>query len=421
MARAALTALPAAAPEARLALACVTALFFGWGFICANNDPLIAAVQRVFGLSYTAALCTQIASFGAFAIVSLPAAALLARWGTMRTIWVALAVMIAGCLVIQLCRWVPDFAVVLAAIFVVASGVTALQVAANPLAAALGPPERSHYRLTLAHSFNSLGMVCGVHFGARFVLAGEAFRPGKASSGAEGVTAITQAYLVLAGLLVLLAVLTVLARRTIAAAAVPEAPSAGGALAALRSRWARYGALGIALYVGAEVSIGSTLILFLSQPGTLALPMAEAGALVANLYWGGALVGRFLGSWALRFVPAPRLLMLAGAAATLLCAAALALPGPAAGWCLLAVGLCNSIMFPTIFGLTLDRSGVPASATSGLLVLAIGGGAVLPLLTGRIADMAGLGLAFGVPMIAYLYIAGFALACMRRVSPDRPR
>ena len=410
-------ALRAPGEPSRFAFASVTALFFGWGFICANNDPLIAAVQRVFGLSYTEALLTQIASFLAFAIVSLPAAALFARLGAIRTIWAALATMAAGCLVIQLCRWLPDFLVVLAAIFVLASGVTTLQVAANPLAAALGPPERSHFRLTLAHSFNALGMVCGVHFGARFVLAGEAFRPGAVPAQAEGIAAITQAYLVLAALLAGLAALILLARRTIASAAIAEGqPSPEGALAALRSRWALLGAVAIALYVGAEISIGSTLILFLSQPDTLALPMSDAGALVANLYWGGALAGRFLGSWALRRVPAPRLLALAGAGAAALCGASLLLPGPAGAWCLLAVGFCNSIMFPTIFGLTLQRSDAPPSATSGLLCMAIGGGAVLPLLTGRIADVAGLGLAFGVPMLAYLCIAGFALACAR-ISP----
>ena len=413
MAQAALSA-----PPARFAFASVTALFFGWGFICANNDPLIAAARRVFGLSYTEALLTQIASFLAFALLSLPAASLLARAGAVQTIWLALAGMAAGCLAMQGIRWLPDFALVLGAIFVLASGVTLLQVAANPLAAALGPPEHSHYRLTLAHSFNALGVVCGVHFGARFVLAGPVFQSAapirSSAERAAGIEAMAQAYLVMALLLAGLALLSLLARRAIAAAHIPEPPAAGGALAALRSRWALLGALGIALYVGAEVTIGSTLILYLSQADTLGLPLDAAGARVANLYWGGALAGRFLGSWLLRFVPAPRLLALAGAAAAALCLASLALPGPAGAWCLLAVGLCNSIMFPTIFALTLERSGAPAAATSGLLILAVGPGAALPLLAGGIADAAGLGWAFAVPALAYLYILGFARAAGRQ-------
>ena len=335
----------------------------------------------------------------------------------MRTILAGLAVMAGGCLTMQGMGRLPDFAVVLAAIFVLASGVTLLQVAANPLAAALGPPERSHYRLTLAHSFNALGVVCGVHFGARFVLAGAVFHsPEPLRSAAErsaGIAAMMQAYLVMALLVAGLAVLAIAARRAIAAAAMPEPPAAGGAFAALCSRWALRGALGIALYVGAEVTIGSTLILYLSQAHTLGLPLDVAGAWVANLYWGGALVGRFVGSWLLRFVPAPRLLLLAGLAAAALCLASLALPGRSGAWCLLAVGLCNSIMFPTIFALTLERSGAPAAATSGLLVLAVGPGAALPLIAGGVADTAGLGWAFAVPALAYLYVAGFAWAARR--------
>ncbi len=419
MARIALSDAPAA--PSRFAFAGVTALFFGWGFICANNDPLLAAARRIFGLSYTGALSTQIASFLAFTLAALPAAALLARIGALRTIWVGLAGTAAGCLVIQLARWLPDFAVVFAAIFVLASGVTVLQVAANPLAAALGPPERSHFRLTLAHSFNALGVVCGVHFGARFVLAAPAFQENASSAAtATGVETIGSAYLIFAALLAGLAAITMLARRAIASTEIPAPPGAGGAFAALRSRWALAGAVAIALYVGAEVSIGSTLILYLSAPGALGVPLAEAGAIVANLYWGGALAGRFIGSALLRIVPAARLLALAGIAAAALCGASLLLPGAAGAWCLLAIGLFNSIMFPTIFGLTLERAEAPPAATSGLLCLAIGPGAVLPLLAGALADRAGLGWAFGAPLLGYLWIAGFARMALRAERTPLP-
>jgi FHS family L-fucose permease-like MFS transporter len=329
-----------------------------------------------------------------------------------RTIAAALAAMVAGCLVIQALAWVPAFALVLAGLFLIAGGVTILQVAANPLAAALGPPERSHFRLTLAHSFNSLGVVLGVHFGAGFILDGDVFRSTaplqSAGERALGIVAVTQAFLIIGALIAVLALLVVLARRTLGSAAAPVAVPSGGVIEALRSRWAVAGAVGIAVYVGAEVSIGSVLILFLAMPGVFDLPFAEAGAWVANLYWGGALAGRFLGSWALRFVPAPRLLAGAAATAAALCGAALVLPGAIGGSCLLAIGLFNSIMFPTIFASTLERSSASPEATSGLLCLAIGAGAVLPLLVGRIADTAGLEWTFVVPMLAYLYVLALA-------------
>lgn len=412
MARAALreAAGKAGAPPL-FALAGVIALFFGWGFISANNDPLIAAVRGLLGLGYTQALLIQIASFAAFFLMSLPAAALVARLGPARAIGLALAGMIAGCLAMQAVRVLPVFAMVLAAIFMLASGITALQVVANPLVAALGAPKHRPARLTLAHSFNALGVVCGVHFGARAML-GEA-----PDASAAGFAAIADAYLAMALLIACLGVLILAARRAIAAAplSVPPSSAATSALAALRSRWALLGAVGIALYVGAEVTIGTMLILYLAQPDTLGLPLDVAGARVATFYWGGALVGRFVGSGLLRVVPAPRLLAVAGLAAAGLCLAALVLPGTAGARGLLAVGLCNAIMFPTIFALSLERSSAGDAATSGLLVLAIGPGAALPLLAGGMADMAGLVWAFAVPVAAYLYIAGFALA-----RPSRP-
>ena len=387
-------------PRTAAAFAAVTALFFAIGFVCANNDPLLAALRQIFALSYTEALLTQIAFFVAFATMSLPAAALLARIGTVRAMLAGLGAMLAGCLLIQATRWVPLFPLVLAGLFVLASGIVALQVAGNPLSAALGPPGRSHFRLTLTHSFNALGVVCGVHFGAQAMLGG--------GGGFDGTGSITRAYLVIALLVLGMAALVLLVRAPIAAAAVPDRAAPGRATDALRSRWALAGAGGIALYVGAEVSIGSMLILFLSSPGALALPLADAGAYVANLYWGGALAGRFLGSWALTRIRAGRLLALAASAAAALCGLSLVLPGAIGAWCLLAVGLFNSIMFPTIFSLTLERSEAPPAATSGLLCLAIGGGAVVPLLVGQIADRAGIGWGFGVPMLAYLYILAFA-------------
>jgi FHS family L-fucose permease-like MFS transporter len=392
-------------------------LFFAWGFICANNDPLIAALRRVFDLSYTEALFTQIMFFAAFGTVSLPAAALLARAGPVRTILIALAAMIIGCLAIQLTAWVPAFPVVLASLFVLATGIVMLQVAANPLAAALGPPEHSHFRLTLAQSFNSLGVIAGVYFGAHAMLGATVFQ-GSApirtdAARMAGLAAIQHAFLTIALLILLLAGALWFARHAIAAAAPPP-EARPRILDALRSRWALAGAGGIALYVGAEVSIGSMMIGFLASPRTLGLPLATAGLYLANLYWGGALAGRFIGSWLLTRLPAARLLAIAALSAASLCAATLLVPGPVAAWCALAVGVCNSIMFPTVFSLTLERSTATPSATSGLLCVAIAGGAVVPLLTGQTADRAGLNWMLAAPLAAYVAILAFAVVAARR-------
>jgi MFS transporter, FHS family, L-fucose permease len=230
-----------------------------------------------------------------------------------------------------------------------------------------------------------------------------------------GIAAVNRAFLIIAALVAGLALLVLLARRQIMAAPVEESRPAPLA-DALRSRSALLGAGGIAFYVGAEVAIGSMLILYLASPGVLDLSLADAGAHVANFYWGGALVGRFVGSWALRHFSAPTLLAGAAAAALALCASALILPGPIAAWCLLAVGLFNSVMFPAIFSLTLERSEASASATSGLLCLAIGGGALLPLFAGQLADHFGVRWSFAVVLAAYVYILVFAV-----MGPAAPR
>jgi FHS family L-fucose permease-like MFS transporter len=185
----------------------------------------------------------------------------------------------------------------------------------------------------------------------------------------------------------------------------------------LRSRWAIFGAVAIGLYVGAEVSIGSIMINFLNQPQVLGLPLEDAGAYLANFYWGGALVGRLVGTLLLTRVRATRLLATCGVIAALLCVAVLAGSGPVSGYAALAIGLFNSIMFPTIFTITLERSGVSQSSTSGLLCLAIFGGAVLPLAVGAMADRFGLAVSFAVPLAAYAFIALFALAARESAAP----
>lgn len=397
----------------------VTMLFFAWGFICSNNDPLIVALRAAFQLNYTEGLLTQLVFFLANGLIALPAASLGNRIGPVRTIIAALGLMVAGCLLVRLAASHDSYAPILTALFVLAIGITTLQVAANPLAAALGPQRTSHFRLNFAQTFNSLGVVLGVHYGSWLMLGDGVMtaRQGRLSTPAEraeALGAVSHAFGIMAVLLVVVATFVLVQRRRIevAAAAIERQPDAS-VLDALKSRWALSGAGAIALYVGAEVSIGSIMINFLHQPGVLGLPLDEGGRYLANLYWGGALVGRLIGSAALTRVAAPRLLLGCGVCAASLCLVVLLGSGPAAGFAALSVGLFNSIMFPTIFSLTLERSGVSQSSTSGLLCLAIVGGAALPLLVGLLADTISLAAAFAVPALAYLAIAGFALAAAR--------
>jgi len=420
--------MPSTKRDLTAALAAVTTLFFAWGFITAMIDPLIPSVRAIFSLTYAQSMLTQFAFFLAYGVVSLPAAALVARLGYSRSVICALLAMIAGCLIVPLATQVDHYELVLLALFVIAGGITVLQVAANPLAAALGAPERSHLRLTLSQAFNSLGTVIGPYLGATLMLRGGLFTT---SSGAiagtvdaatlrsESLRNIDTSFLLIAGLIAALALFIWSFRRRLAIAN-PPAQAQDSVTGALRSRWAVLGAGAIFLYVGAEVSVGSNLINFLHQSDVLAVTQERAGKLV-SVYWLGAMVGRFAGSALLARFRAVRLLSVNAFVAAVLCLAVSQGAGVFSAGCALAIGLFNSIMFPNIFTLTLERSTASPAATSGLLCMAIVGGAVLPPTTGLIADSitgsAGLHAAFLLPMVAYALICGFAVTAARaRVS-----
>jgi MFS transporter, FHS family, L-fucose permease len=399
-----------------VAFAYVTTLFFAWGFVTSVIDPLVASVKAVFHLNYTEAMLTQFAWFIAYGVASLPAAAILSRLGYSRAILAALGAMLVGCLLIPAATALDLYPGVLAALFVIASGVTLLQVAANPLSAALGKPERSHFRLTLSQAFNSLGTVLGPRLGAGVMLAGGVFAAGAATdhavSRAQSLHAIDLAFLIVGAFFLAVGALIWSARKRIDAAAPDKSAIAGAPWAAFRSGWALFGALAIFLYVGSEVSIGSMLTNFLHD-NVAGLTMQSAGEMV-SFYWGGAMVGRFVGSALLTRAPASVLLSIAALCAAALCLAVTQLGGGVGAYVALTIGLFNSIMFPVIFTLTLERSSAPASATSGLLCMAIVGGAALPVISGKIADLAGtLTPAFYVPMAGYIGVSLFALAAAR--------
>jgi FHS family L-fucose permease-like MFS transporter len=399
--------------------ATVTTLFFMWGFITVSIDPLIAALKAIFELSYAQAMLTQFAFFMAYFIVSLPAAALIARLGNSKSIIFALGVMVLGCLIVPLATTFDTYSLVLVALFVIASGITILQVVANPLAAALGRPERSHFRLTFSQTFNSLGTFLAPKLVAPIILAGGIFA---VTHGAaitpelrdETFRKIDSVFFMIAGALVLLALFIFVFRRLLDVTKPVDEGQRPSIATAFESRWANFGAAAIFLYVGAEVSIGSAMTNFLHEPDMLNISMEDAGKMV-SYYWGGAMVGRLIGSLLLFLVKqrAPWLLAGFAAVATCLCLAVSQLHGVDSAYLALSIGLFNSIMFPVIFTATLERSTAAPAATSGLLCLAIVGGAILPFIYGLIADAAGLHTAYFLPAAAYLLIVVFAVAATK--------
>jgi FHS family L-fucose permease-like MFS transporter len=282
------------------------------------------------------------------------------------------------------------------ALFVIASGITILQVVANPLAAALGPPERSHFRLSFSQAFNSFGTWLAPRLVSGVILAGGIFAVTHGAEitpelRAESFRKIDSVFLAIAGALVLLALFIFVFRKLLDVTKPVDEGQRPSVATALKSPWAVFGSVAIFLYVGAEVAIGSAMTNFLHEPDMLNIPLEEAGKMV-SYYWGGAMVGRLIGS-ALLFVVkqrAPWLLAAFALGASLLCLAVTQLHGPTAAYLALSIGLFNSIMFPVIFTSTLERSTAAPAATSGLLCLAIVGGAILPYVYGLIADAAGL-------------------------------
>ncbi len=425
-----------------LAFAAVTTLFFAWGFITSLVDPLVAAVKGIFTLSNFQAQASAFAFFFAYFVVSLPAAALVARLKAVPSILLALCTMIAGCLLMLAAANLANYWLVLLGLFTLASGITVLQVAANPLAAALGDPKGSHFRLVLSQTFNSFGTFLGPLLGAHLFLQGVEVKPGTivtAEVRAQALAGIDSAYFWLCGLIAALAVFFFLSRKVVTQAA-PAPASASGLLSGFSSRWALFGAGAIFLYVGAEVSIGTQMALFLNDnsiwgqsdapfgvpllgslmgsDGIHGVSLQEAGKAVA-FYWGGAMVGRAIGSVLLTRFRADRLLALFTGIAAAMCYYVFAVGGVSAGFVALAIGLFNSIMFPVIFTLTLERSTASEESTSGLLCTAIVGGALLPLLVGKVADLHGYAFALVVPAVCYVVLCGFALAAGR--APVRRR
>ncbi|MDD1451397.1 sugar MFS transporter [Sphingomonas sp. H160509] len=399
----------------------VIGLFFIWGGATSLNDILIPKLKGLFSLTYTEVMLTQFAFFMAYFIVSVPAGTLVARIGYVRGLVVGLAVMALGAVLFWPAAGSGTYWSFLIALFVLAGGITILQVAANPLIAGLGDPAGASSRLTFAQAFNSLGTTIAPYIGAQLIL-GSAAKVDPATISASALPAFRAAeseivahiYLGIAVVLAVIAVIFWTQRKTLRSER-PDEVGFRDSLRLLRVPRVRFGVIALFAYVGAEVSIGSVLVNYLEQPSTLALSAQSAGERL-SFYWGGAMVGRFIGSWLLnRIAPGRLLAVFAGIAAALVLTSIVS-TGGVAGWTLIAVGLFNSIMFPTVFSLSLEGLGRKTAEGSGLLCMAIVGGAIVPLITGSIADASTIATALIVPVICYGLIVAFGLSASRKVA-----
>jgi FHS family L-fucose permease-like MFS transporter len=410
-------------PSYLVPLSVLTTLFFMWGGLTSLNDVLIPHLKGIFSLNYFQAMLVQFCFFGAYGLMSIPAGRFVKSIGFQKGIIVGLGGAALGCLMFYPAAAVRSYGVFLFAFFVLATGIVILQVAANPFVAVLGKPETASSRLTLTQAFNSLATWAFPTFIGPIILAvaglsaAELAKLTPAAQQAQEAQAVQLPYV---GLALALALLSVVVWRsklpkvdTSGTASTTDAAGAEGALPDRGSAW-RYrhlvlGAVAIFVYVGAEVAIGSLLVNYFKEPYTLGLAEAQGSKLMAR-YWLCAMIGRFIGSLFLlrRFKPGKVLAACAVIAAALAVTSALT-TGWTAVLTIIAVGLVNSVMFPTIFTLAIDGLGRHTEQGSGVLCAAIVGGAFIPALQGVFADKVGLHISFALPAICYLYIAWYGL------------
>ena len=398
-------------------LTIVTALFFMWGFLTCLNDILVPHLKSIFDLSYTRVMLIQFSFFSAYFLFSLPWSRFVNRIGYQRTMVVGLLIMACGSFLFLPASSAASFPLFLAALLILATGINGLQVAANPYVDLLGKPETASSRLDLTQAFNSLGTTIAPKIGGLLILSAaplavaqlnllapqnlQAYRVQQAAS-------VRLPYTVIGVALIILAIL-------IGVSKLPriETSVSGAGDRVDDSVWKHpnllLGAIGVFTYVGAEVSVGSFLVNYFASPEIANLSARTAAGFV-SFYWAGSMIGRFLGAPLLRRTKPRSMLAICAVVAAGLVSTSMASDGRAAMWSILAVGLFNSIMFPTIFSLGVAELGPLTGNGSGILNMAIVGGAVLPLIQGAIADRIGIHHAFFVPVICYLYILFYALS-----------
>jgi len=394
-------------------MAMVSTLFFAWGFLTVLNDILIPHLKNVFDLNYAEVMLVQFAFFSSYFVFSMPSGKLVEWIGYKRSMVAGLLTMAAGALLFVPAASILSFPLFLAALIVLAAGMTILQTSANPYVAILGPPQTASSRLNLTQGFNSLGTFLAPRFGSWLIL-GAAVAPATAAAmsaaqlhayRAQQAASVKLPYVGLGLALIVLAVV-------VAAFRLPVIAYAEAHDGMEDSIWRHprlvLGALAIFLYVGAEVAIGSLMTNYFNQRETGNLPI-PAAARYLQYYWGGAMIGRFIGALLLQRLRTRKLLGVCAAAAAALTAVSILTFGHVAMWSLILVGLFNSIMFPSIFTLAIAGLGPLTGKASGLLVAAIVGGAVIPELQGVLSDHIGVHHAFVLPALCYVYIVFYAL------------
>jgi FHS family L-fucose permease-like MFS transporter len=412
------------------AMSIATMLFFMWGFLTCLNDILIPHLKAIFDLNYAQALLVQFCFFSSYAIFALPSGKLVEWRGYKGTMVIGLLVMAAGAFLFLPAAAAASFGLFLSALVILAAGITSLQVAANPYVANLGPPETSAARLNLAQAFNSFGTFVAPFFGGALILGTTSIPQEKLNSFSAGALQLYRAeqassvrlpYVGIGLMLVLLAISFAVLKMPTMDFTRDIRPGELDSGATSDSVWKHpvllAGALGIFVYVGAEVSIGSFLVNYFGLPDIAAFPERTAARYV-SLYWGGAMVGRFIGSWLLTKVRTSTVLGTAAVVACGLVATSILAHGHTAMWTILAVGLFNSVMFPSIFTVGLSGLGPLTSKGSSLMVAAIVGGALIPLAEGHLADAVGVQHAFVIPAVCYIYIALFGYLGGRRAERE---
>lgn len=386
-------------PAHPVSLAWLTSLFFLWGFITCLNDILIPHLKNSFDLNYSQAMLVQFCFFGAYFLVSIPAGKLVEKIGFQRGIVVGLLIAGAGCALFYPAASIHTYSLFLGALFVLAAGITILQVSANPYVAKLGKPETASSRLTMTQAFNSLGTTIAPFFGALLIL------DSAAESVTKDATSVQLPYLMLAASFVVLAIVfAVLSLPKIEQTQDTEMAEKSGLFDALKEKRLALGVIAIFVYVGAEVAIGSFMVNFMMESHIGNMTEAQAASYLAY-YWGGAMVGRFAGALIMQKISGAKVLFVHAIVAMILIAIAVSSSGSVAMWSLILVGLCNSVMFPTIFSLAVGNLGHKTASGSGLLCLAIVGGAIIPLFQGMLADQVGIQLSLILPILCYGYIA----------------
>jgi FHS family L-fucose permease-like MFS transporter len=384
----------------------VAVLFFIFGFITNLNMALVPHLRSIFDLPYAWAMLAESAFFLAYFVFSSPTSKLIETIGYKRTMVVSLFIQVVGCLLFVPAAKMVSFPLFLTAVFIVGAGVTALQTAANPYVAILGPEHSAPVRLTLAQALNSVGGTIAPLVAGAYILTD----PASTATKAAVANTVRGPYIAIAAGLLMLGVAVAYMHLPHVSQTQEFRPAKEGDPILGRSIWGYrhtvLGAVGIFLYVGVEVGLASIAVNYFKTQG---VDSAKTASFLVSLYWGGALVGRLLGSWVLTKIKSGRLLGGFGFAAALFVLISMFSTGQVAIWAIVICGFFNSIMFPNIFALGIKGLGPMTSKGSGLIMTAVVGGAIVPLALGAAADKFGIQHAFVIPLICYLFIAYYGL------------